>query len=378
MNVWSVFVQFLRLGCVCFGGPTAHIGVFRSHFVDRLGWLTADAFAHDLTLCQLVPGPASSQLGMLIGARRAGIAGSVAAWLGFTLPSALLLTAAAVGNQWLLQVPGLTSGLLFGAAVTVAWAVAQMLLPLRTNRHAIGLALASTVLMLVSPHPQTQIIVLLASGLYGAWVPAFRSTMPQTAALRIDRRVAGALLVLFVVLLAWSWIAPSLAGILFQTGALVFGGGHVVLPMLLERLPVFAPAAGATIAQGYALAQLVPGPLFTLATYIGAVLHPQPFLGAATATVAMFLPGWLLILGIQPWWADIAAHPRVGMALKGTHAAVIGLLCASGISLVQLHVAQDVRTVVGAVVLLVCLWRFRLPPWTVAVIGALSGVFVFG
>jgi chromate transporter len=372
----EVFVTFLRLGCVCFGGPTAHIGVFRRHFVDQLAWLPASDFDHDLTMCQLVPGPASSQLGMLIGARRAGIAGSLAAWAGFTLPSALLLTAAALGSTWVLGVPGLTAGLLLGAAVTVGWAVLQMLAPLRTNPAALVIAALSTVVMLVLPAAQTQIVILLTSALAALVLPGFPAALPARPALALCRRWGGVLLGIGAVLLMLSWRFPSVDGVLYQTGALVFGGGHVVLPILLERIPAVAPAAGATVAQGYALAQLVPGPLFTLATYIGAVVSPQPVLGALTATVAVFLPGWLLILGVQPWWHYLAGHPAVGRALRGTHAAVVGLLAASGVTLLQTHVVGDVRTLLAAVVVWLLLLRSTMPPWTVALVCGLYGVLV--
>ncbi|MFM2031260.1 MAG: hypothetical protein RLZZ297_25, partial [Chloroflexota bacterium] len=292
------------------------------------------------------------------------------------LPSALLLTAAALGSTWVLGVPGLTAGLLLGAAVTVGWAVLQMLAPLRTNPAALVIAALSTVVMLVLPAAQTQIVILLTSALAALVLPGFPAALPARPALALCRRWGGVLLGIGAVLLMLSWRFPSVDGVLYQTGALVFGGGHVVLPILLERIPAVAPAAGATVAQGYALAQLVPGPLFTLATYIGAVVSPQPVLGALTATVAVFLPGWLLILGVQPWWHYLAGHPAVGRALRGTHAAVVGLLAASGVTLLQTHVVGDVRTLLAAVVVWLLLLRSTMPPWTVALVCGLYGVLV--
>jgi chromate transporter len=270
----------------------------------------------------------------------------------------------------------LTAGLLLGAAVTVGWAVLQMLAPLRTNPAALVIAALSTVVMLVLPAAQTQIVILLTSALAALVLPGFPAALPARPALALCRRWGGVLLGIGAVLLMLSWRFPSVDGVLYQTGALVFGGGHVVLPILLERIPAVAPAAGATVAQGYALAQLVPGPLFTLATYIGAVVSPQPVLGALTATVAVFLPGWLLILGVQPWWHYLAGHPAVGRALRGTHAAVVGLLAASGVTLLQTHVVGDVRTLLAAVVVWLLLLRSTMPPWTVALVCGLYGVLV--
>lgn len=373
----SVFLTFLRLGLTTFGGPTAHIAAFSREFVDRRGWLSAEAFAHDSSLCQLIPGPASSQLGMLIGARRAGIAGSIAAFLGFTLPSALLLYIAARGQTVFVSIPGLTTGLLCGAAVVVTHAVWILSKPIYT--HGAGIAIASTtfVVMLLWPGPITQIIVLWSAAVIAIIVPGFSTAVSANPSITLPRRLGALLLGAFVLLLCVAAFVPSVFSILFQAGALVFGGGHVVLPMLTERMQQSGILPVQTVTEGYAYAQLMPGPLFTLATYIGTVATGGTLWGAVAGTVAIFLPGFLLILGIQPWWAQIAMHPRIGSALAGVHACVVGILAASAYTLLRLHVATTPATLAFGMTAALLLWRSALPAWLIPFVGAIGGWLFF-
>ena len=355
----EILYRFALLGISCFGGPTAHIGVFHTTFVKSLKWVTAEEFAHDNTLCQLIPGPASSQLGMLIGARRGGIIGSLCAWVGFTTPSAVLMYLAATNLPWMSAQSSAGAGLLVGAAVTVCAAVWGMINPIRTSRPALLLCCLSGLAMLISPGVLTQFVVLALCALVATQHPAFATTVP-TAHPVVQLPPHGRwFLVVAGLLLVVSWLMPSVYSTLYQTGALVFGGGHVVLPMLLARFP----AAQESIVQGYALAQLVPGPLFTLATFIGASQSPTPVLGAIGATFAMFVPGWLIVCGVHAWWSRQATHPLIGRAIKGTHAAVVGMLAASALQLVVTHVFDATLHALIALVCVVLLTRTKLPPW---------------
>ncbi len=372
-NISVVFVTFLRLGLTSFGGPTAHIAAFSQTFVDRLHWLTPSEFAHDSTLCQLVPGPASSQLGMLIGARRAGIPGSIAAFIGFTLPSALLLYGAGSGNLWMLSQQGLLVGLLCGAALVVCSAVWQLAKPMHSNYTALCFAATACVTMLCWATPLTQIIILVGSAAVASFLPVFDKTITPIPSLSVSTRLGTFLLITFCLLLGATWAFPTVNGILYQSGALVFGGGHVVLPMLTERFAQSGFLPTQTITQGYALAQLVPGPLFTLAAFIGTVSDHGSHWGALLGTLAIFLPGWLLILGIQPWWSNISTHPRIGRAVQGTHAAVVGILAASAIELALSQWFGSLTTVAIALVGSIIILRNLLPAWTVPVLCALLG-----
>ena len=355
----EILYRFTLLGISSFGGPTAHIGVFHTTFVTSLKWVSAEEFAHDSTLCQLIPGPASSQLGMLIGARRGGIVGSLCAWVGFTTPSAVLMYLAATNLPWISAHSSVGAGLLVGAAVTVCAAVWSMVTPIRTSRPALFLCCLSAVAMLIVPGVPTQFVVLGLSALIASQLPAFATTTPTAHPVVQLPRNGRWYVVIAGVLLVVSGLLPSLYSTLYQTGALVFGGGHVVLPMLLARFP----AEQESIVQGYALAQLVPGPMFTLATFIGASQSPTPLLGAIGATIAMFAPGWLVVCGVHAWWSRRASHPLIGRAIKGTYAAVVGMLAASAFTLVVAHVFDSRGHTLLALVCVVLLTRTTLPSW---------------
>ncbi|WP_429111331.1 chromate efflux transporter [Aeromonas rivipollensis] len=329
----QVFLQFLWLGCISFGGPAAHIGYFQRTFVQRLGWLSQAEYAQLLALCQLLPGPASSQLGFAIGRHRAGLGGALAAFIGFTLPSFLLLLAAAIGlgqltnNLWL---DAALHGLKLLALVVVADAVLTMSRQFCKTVLQQGVMVATAAALWWQPGLLTQLGMLLGAAL----LCAQRETVGASPATPQARRVPHwptlllfALLFVGLPLLAQG-PASQLVADFYRAGSLVFGGGHVVLPLLQESV-------GHSLSQqqfltGYGLAQLVPGPMFTLASYLGAQLLPAaPLAGALLATLALFLPGFLLLWALGPCWQSWLAHPRLAGAVAGINAAVVGLLLAA-------------------------------------------------
>ena len=332
----EVFWRFLWLGCVSFGGPAAHIGYFQRTFVQRLGWLEQSEFARLLALCQLLPGPASSQLGFAIGRHRAGLGGALAAFVGFTLPSFILLLAAALGvalvgsNLWLASA---LHGLKLLALIVVADAVLAMSRQFCSNRLAQGIMVATAAALWWQPGLLTQLGMLALAALLSARFQ--RGEGGQGAAESQAATTSQPNWLLLLLFAALFFGLPLLGGPLgqlvadfYRAGALVFGGGHVVLPLLAESV-------GHTLSEqqfltGYSLAQLVPGPMFTLATYLGAQLLPgTPLLGALAATLALFAPGFLLLWAVGPCWQQWLARPRLAGAVAGINAAVVGLLLAA-------------------------------------------------
>ncbi len=332
-----MFIQFLWLGCVSFGGPAAHIGYFQRTFVERLGWLTQAEFAQLLALCQLLPGPASSQLGFAIGRQRAGLAGALAAFAGFTLPSFLLLLAAAIGlgqlgnNVWL---DAALHGLKLLALVVVADAVLTMSRQFCKTTRNQGIMVATAAALWWQPGLLTQLVMLAGAALLCARVGAPQTPGPQPSPAQSTpvHQPHWPTLLLFALLFVGLPLLGGPIGQLvadfYRAGSLVFGGGHVVLPLLAESV-------GHSLNQqqfltGYSLAQLVPGPMFTLATYLGAQLLPaSPVGGALLATLALFLPGFLLLWAMGPCWQSWLARPRLAGAVAGINAAVVGLLLAA-------------------------------------------------
>ncbi|MDF5705436.1 chromate efflux transporter [Aeromonas hydrophila subsp. hydrophila] len=333
----QVFMQFLWLGCISFGGPAAHIGYFQRTFVERLGWLTQAEFAQLLALCQLLPGPASSQLGFAIGRQRAGLGGALAAFAGFTLPSFLLLLAAAIGlaqlgnNVWL---DAVLHGLKLLALVVVADAVLTMSRQFCKTTRNQGIMVATAAALWWQPDLLTQLVMLAGAALLCARVGAPQTPGPQpspTQSMPVHQPHWPTLLLfalLFVGLPLLGGPVGQLIADFYRAGSLVFGGGHVVLPLLAES--VGHSLSEQQFLTGYSLAQLVPGPMFTLATYLGAQLLPAtPVGGALLATLALFLPGFLLLWAMGPCWQSWLARPRLAGAVAGINAAVVGLLLAA-------------------------------------------------
>ncbi|WCE10540.1 chromate efflux transporter [Pseudomonas sp. JBR1] len=333
-SAWQVFLIFLRLGCTSFGGPIAHLGYFRQAFVVRRRWLDEPAYAELVALCQLLPGPTSSQVGMALGLGRAGGGGLLAAWLGFTLPSALLLILFALG---LARYPELADsaavhGLKVFAVAVVAqavWSMGRTLCP-DTRRRVVALIVAGLTLWL--PGSTGQLLGLGLAALVGRLALAPTATPPALVLqMGPSRRLGVVALLLFLLplLLLPAW--GSLGEGVYRAGALVFGGGHVVLPLLQAVVVPTGLVSDGQVLAGYGLAQAVPGPLFTFAAYLGALVPsalPAWFNGLLW-TLLIFLPGTLVLLAALPFWQSLRQHPGWQRALTGLNAGVVGLLLAA-------------------------------------------------
>ncbi|MBV8645784.1 chromate efflux transporter [Paludibacterium sp.] len=376
-----LFLTFLRLGCTSFGGPVAHIGYFREAFVARRQWLDDPAYGDLVALSQLLPGPASSQVGIGLGLMRRGLASAFVAWLGFTLPSAvalvlfgLLLThAGGAPGHWL-------HGLKVVTVAVVAQAIWTMGRKLCPDLPRAALALATAVIVSLAPGVGGQLGVLCASALLGwRFLPAAAAPPHHPFPLRLSPRAGTAALVLFAALLAllplWArqgGYAVDLFARFYRAGALVFGGGHVVLPMLQAATVPSGWVSNDVFLAGYGAAQAVPGPLFTFAAFLGAVSRQTPhgWLGAAVALVAIFLPGFLLMVGILPLWATWRDHPALRRAMTGVNAAVVGLLLAAFYQPVWTHAIFTFGDFALAAFALLALTRWRVPPWLVVLLCA--------
>lgn len=386
MSALEVFLAFLRLGLTSFGGPVAHLGYFRQEFVERRGWLSERAYADLVALAQFLPGPASSQVGMALGLLRAGAPGLLAAWLGFTTPSALLLAAFALGVARLESgaAAGWLTGLKIAAVAVVAQAVAGMWGSLvGSSRMRAALALGTAALLVLQPTAEAQIGALLLCALLGwRFLPGAgaEASLPPVP---VSRRVGAALLTLCGVLLltlpllaewgpGWALLATT-----FRAGALVFGGGHVVLP-LLESGVVPTLVSPSTFLAGYGAANAVPGPLFTFATYLGAAQTALPaWAGAAVATLGIFLAGGLLMVGALPFWAVLAARPAARSALMGLNAGMVGLLLAALYHPVFTAGVQEPRHLALALLAYAALTAGRWPAWAVVGVCAAAGAVLF-
>ena len=375
----EVFRVTLGLGLTSFGGPIAHLGYFERAYVRERNWLSADEYAGLVALCQMIPGPASSQVGLLVGLRRAGWVGALATWIGFTLPSAIVLFAFALLAPRM-QGPALTAvlhGLQLVAVAVVAqavWSMAQKLCP---DRQRAGLALAAAALMLVAGSAGVQILALVAGAVGGVLLCRGLPTLPALPSMPVSLRAGGAALALFLVLVVvlplGARAAPhsllALAGIFYQSGALVFGGGHVVLPLLRDALVPAGWLPDDVFLAGYGATQAMPGPLFTFSSYLGAVVAPagSAVLWSAVALVFIFLPGVLLALAGLPLWTWLARHPAAKAGLAGVNAAVVGVLGAALYDPIWTSAVAGGRDVAIALVGFMLLERWRVPP--LAVVG---------
>ena len=339
---WSVFLAFLRLGLTSFGGPIAHLGYFRSEFVERRKWLDDRSYSDLVALCQFLPGPASSQVGIAIGMQRAGWLGSIAAWTGFTLPSALALIAFAyaIASHRAWAESGAVHGLKVVAVAVVAQAVWGMARSLCPDRPRAGLAVFAALLTLALPGAVGQVGAIVVAGVVGRG----QLELPQQAAMPhrsfgVSRRAGGAALAVFGLLLLGLPIAAGVSGSpllsliagFFRAGALVFGGGHVVLPLLQATVVPSGAVSNADFLAGYGAAQAVPGPLFTFAAYLGAVMHGalSGWGGGLAFLVAIFVPAYLLVVGALPFWDALRQRGDVQSAMAGINAGVVGILLAA-------------------------------------------------
>lgn len=383
----EVLRAFLKLGLISFGGPIAHIGFFREEFVERRGWLDDAAYTDLVALCQFLPGPASSQVGFSIGLMRAGYLGALAAWTGFTLPSAFLLILFAYGAHALTGPlgPGLLHGLMLAAVAIVAQAVIGMARTLCPDPPRACIAVLTALLVVYQSSAGTQIVAILIGACAGLLL--CRCKVTGTASLlatRVSRPVALASLCLFTVLLIGLPLYGSLGAprglVLFnafyRSGALVFGGGHVVLPLLKDAFVAPGWVSDRAFLAGYGAAQAIPGPLFTFAAYLGAVVGPLPhgLVGAMIGLVGIFLPGVLILVGTLPFWVSLRASAGAQAAMRGINASVVGLLGAALYNPLwteSVHSAWDIGVaVIGFALLTVG----RTRPIVVVLWGALAGI----
>ena len=383
----EVLLIFLRLGLTSFGGPIAHIGYFRDEFVARRRWLDEQAYADLVALCQFLPGPASSQVGFSIGLMRAGYLGGLAAWTGFTLPSAIVLVLFAFGAASLGGPlgTGLLHGLKLVAVAIVAQAVWGMARTLCPDRERASIATVAALLILLSSSSVAQIAAILLGAVAGLWL--CRRAAPAAVGhltMPVSRRAGLVALAAFSMLLAGvllmqlhpSQNAAGLFAAFYRSGALVFGGGHVVLPLLREAFVTPGWVSDDAFLAGYGAAQAVPGPLFTFAAYLGAVVRLQPdgLAGAALGLIGIFLPGMLILIGMLPFWDAFRIRPGAQAAMRGVNAAVVGLL---GAALYNPVWTTSVRTPADfaiALVGFVLLVAWRAPPLLVVIVSALGGI----
>lgn len=381
-----MFLIFLRLGLTSFGGPIAHLGYFRDAFVTRRRWLSERSYADLVALCQFLPGPASSQVGIALGLSRAGYGGALAAWLGFTLPSAVVLILLALGitRHSTAIPPGALHGLKVVAVAVVAQAVWGMARNLCTDAPRVAVMLLAACVALLQTSAWGQVGVILVAGMAGLLLfkpapPTAHDTLPVT----ISRRAGALWLSLFVLLLASLPILtqlmpnPTLAvtDAFYRTGALVFGGGHVVLPLLQAEVVPRHWVSNDVFLAGYGAAQAMPGPLFTFAAFIGASMTQTPsgWLGGLLCLLAIFAPSFLLVLGALPFWESLRRSPRTQAALAGVNAAVVGLLLAALYQPVWTSAIFTARDVALALIGLLALMVWKLPPWLVVVGSGAAG-----
>ncbi|MCD6681264.1 MAG: chromate efflux transporter [Burkholderiaceae bacterium] len=401
----EVFRAFLALGLSSFGGPIAHLGYFRDEFVERRRWLDERRYAELVALCQFLPGPASSQVGFAIGFERAGWRGALAAWLGFTLPSAIALVLFALGLARVDAAHPVLAGVLQSlkvvAVAVVAQAVVSMARSLTPDAPRRVLALLAAAIVLLHGGAAMQVVALAASALVGVALlraPAKRAPLPETPSVeasrhRVSHRAGAVAAMLFLALLVGLPLTASasherwveVAAAFYRAGALVFGGGHVVLPLLQAGVVAPGWVDESTFVAGYGAAQAVPGPLFTFAAYLGSVIAAPgagsvlAAWGAATlCLIAIFLPGILVLIATLPWWQALRAKPVLRRAIAGINAGVVGVLLAAWIDPVTTSAVRGVGDALFAAGLYLLLVALRRPPWMVVVvalgIGALRGV----
>jgi chromate transporter len=383
----EVFLVFLRLGLTSFGGPVAHLGYFRSEFVGKRRWLDETAYSDILALCQFLPGPASSQVGMSLGLIRAGLWGAFAAWLGFTAPSAILMILFGYGvavlrdaaaSAWL-------HGLQIVAVAVVAQAVLAMARVLCPDLGRIALALAAAALMLLVPSALAQLGVITFGGLMGWLLLPGTSREGATLAVRLGPSSSVALVLFFALLAGLPVLAyvtgdqvVALLDRFYRVGALVFGGGHVVLPLLQAAVVPPGWVGNDDFLSGYGAAQAVPGPLFTFAAYLGTEMRlpPNGWQGGLLCLVAIFLPSFLLVVGALPLWSRLRGAAWAQSTLTGINAAVVGLLLAALYNPVWTSAIFTLRDFIVALAAFAAL-LLRTPPWLVVIAGAVITALMY-
>jgi chromate transporter len=383
----EVLAVFLRLGLTSFGGPIAHLARFREEFVARRRWLGDEAYAELVSLCQFLPGPASSQVGIALGYLRAGLPGALMAWFGFTLPSAALMTVFALGLlEFGAADAGWVAGLKVFAVAIVAhavWGMARTLCP-DAARRAIAVVVAG--LLLIVPWPQAQLAAMVLAGIAG-WLVVRSGSTASAAALRVDvpRGLAIAALSAYAMLLVGLPLLAravpidvvELFSVFYSAGALVFGGGHVVLPLLQAQVVPPGWIGNDAFLAGYAAAQVMPGPLFSLAAFLGAAIPlPGGVTGAAVALLGIFLPAFLLVLGALPFWQGALQRAALRSAVAGVNAGVVGVLLAALVTPVATTALTTVPDALLAFAVLGALLGGRAPIWLLAAACAAAGALL--
>ena len=379
-SAWAVFLIFLRLGLTSFGGPVAHLGYFRDEFVIRRKWLTENSYADLIALCQFLPGPASSQVGIAIGLSRAGYAGALAAWTGFTLPSAIVLMLFAIGiSSYGDIVPlGVLHGLKVAAVAVVAQAVWGMGKNLCTDVARISIMALAACFVLLVPSALAQVSVIAIAAIIGLlWFQPEKVIAHDPLPITVRRRTGLVWLFLFFSLLIGlpllTALYPSqtlsMVDTFFRAGSLVFGGGHVVLPLLQAEIVPAGWISNDTFLAGYGATQAVPGPLFTFAAFLGSSMNQAPsgWLGGMICLIAIFAPSFLLVMGVLPFWESLRQNLRTRAALSGINAAVVGLLLAALYQPVWTSAIIEVKDFGLALVALIALMFWKFPAWLVVI-----------
>lgn len=385
----EVFAAFLKLGVTSFGGPIAHLGYFRDEFVARRRWIDEKGYADIVALCQFLPGPASSQVGFALGLLRGGLLGAAAAWIAFTLPSALLLVLFAFGATAFGGPVG--SGIIHGlkvvAVAVVAQAVWGMACNLCPDRERATIALAAVFFVTFLSGSLGQVSAITAGGLAGLWLcRAGTHTVSGHISFPVSHGAGALALAVFFGLLFGLPILVTIsssqglavADAFYRAGSLVFGGGHVVLPLLEAEVVRPGWVSPDQFLAGYGAAQAVPGPLFTFAAYLGAVLSPEPngLIGACMALLSIFLPGILLLVGVIPFWDSFRAQPGAQATMRGANAAVVGILGAALYDPVWTGAINGPRDFALALTCFVLLMAWKSPAWVVVVIAAIGGMLI--
>ncbi|WCL49947.1 chromate efflux transporter [Leptospira sp. GIMC2001] len=385
----EVFLTALRLGLTSFGGPIAHLSYFHDEYVVKKKWISEQAYADLVALCQFLPGPASSQVGMAIGLSRSGILGAILAWIGFTLPSAIILVLFGLGmsfinagehEHWL-------HGLKVVAVSVVAQAVLGMGKKLCPDKERITIALLSAVLVLFINSSLIQVLILILAGIFGIF---FLRTTPELPHDRIhtgSRKVAAGFLILFILLLVALPIARVIYPIqsiklfdsFYRAGALVFGGGHVVLPLLQAEVVQAGWVTNDLFMAGYGMANAIPGPLFAFSAYLGTVSSSSPneWTGAIICLVAAFLPSFLLVVGAVPFWEKLRTIPKIRQSMLGVNAAVVGILLAALYNPVWTSAIFSSKDFALASIGFVLLEYWNIPSWAVVILTVIASFLIY-
>lgn len=383
-TLWEIFYVSLKLGCTSFGGPTAHLGYFQQEYVQKRKWLSAQDYSQLVILSQFLPGPASSQVGMGIGLLRGGLLGSVLSFLGFTLPSVLLLMVFAYFSMYTEVKMDWIHGLKLVAVAIVANAIFDMSKKLLSTKLHWLMAIMALIIVLVWVHPLAQIAAIVLAACIGfQQIKKSNEDAPLVIQVPISKSTGIVLLSFFLILLfglpmisaLWNDEWVTMFEKFYLAGALVFGGGHVVLPLLETQFVQSGQMSTADFLAGYGMTQAVPGPLFTFAAYIGMAIAGVP--GAMIATLAIFLPAFLLVIGALPFWFSLSRNTRLKGAMAGANAAVVGILAAAFIHPIVTQTIQSGLDIVFVAVFLWGLIRWKMQPYLLVLLGIVVGIVCY-